>query len=845
MESLTVFVYHATAHKSSIRLYVLINGEKQIIKCLYDPFCLVGPIEDKGGNSEKIKGFINDLDPETRDGVVVVKNKGCFFGADYTRSEYYKITSRFRSYIKPPSDTKKYEAGISSILQFQSRIGSPLFLSHFSMECIKTPGIWICRNINSIKILKPKHECIDCLYFDIETFIDETNSVEIFQISMRFVTTAGAENYVLSLKVKEEQGMFHETFDNIKESYTLINCISEKQLLEYFYRLIIKKKPVFLIGYNIYGFDLNHLYNCTVKNSLTQVSESGKVYRIKKTLEFFVDSDYDIVYTKKIATWGIDYALYIDSAISVDVFKVIRENYSLANYKLNSVAKHFLGNDICKTDMSYMEVNDCYIKGKNLPKVAWYCMVDSILVHKLFEKLHMFHILKSLCNLTYTDAVSILMGGVSKKIFNMFYIFLTEKNIILNYEDNKLIEEEFLGGRVFEPIIGYYKNVISLDFTSLYPSIIMAYNLCPFSFIKAEKIKYIDEEKYQTIKISDSQTYYFYKKEYIAGYTPTLIEKLLKKRKSVREKMALASGLEKIILDKEQWSLKILANSIYGVMACYKIKDSIGFLPIASSITYLGRESVLRAKNYIATLNKGQVFYGDTDSCYIVLGKQQTVSRCFEIGKEIENDFLKNKIFPSPMSLVFEKDVYEDFILLAKKKYIYTSQHKKGILSKGTLLVRRNDCLFIKNVYEAVVRKIFETGNYEDVKKCIFLESEKVKSAPADHFISTTSINLNTKTSTPQKMLYYRIRDRGETLPVHRIQYIVIGRNKLQYETLEYILKNNIDIDYEYYIDYLINPLRQIMNIVFSTKLSRKCILELIRGGEIKQKKITDFFKIY
>lgn len=842
MESLTAFIYHASAHKAGINLYTLIDGEKRIIKCPFTPHCFVGPIGRGIDNLEQIENILNTQDLEAQEGAEIEKGIARFFGADCTRLDYYKITTQRRNAIKILPPMKKYDAEISPILQFQSRITTSLFLSHFSIECAKATDHWVCRNIDSIKLLKPKSESVDCLHFDIETFCDEAEDVEIFQISMRFVTAKCIENFVLSLKVEDRQGVYHQAFDGVVEEYMLINCISERQLLEYFYRLIIKKKPVFLIGYNIYGFDLKHLYNCTVKHSFTHIIEGGRRYNIKTKLEYFTDCNYDIVYTKKNSTWGVDYALYIDSAISLDVFKIVRENYSLADYKLNSVAKHFLGNYICKTDMSYTEINNSFLRGENLQRVAWYCMVDSILVHKLFDKLHIFHILKSLCNLTYTDLPSLLMGGVSKKIFNMFYIFLKNENVLLNYEDNKMKEEPFLGGRVFEPIVGHYKNVISLDFTSLYPSIIMAYNLCPFTFIGPSAAAKVDMNKYQTIKIGDSQTYHFYKREYVAGYTPTLIEKLLKERKDVKEKMASASGLEKIILDKEQASLKILANSIYGVMACYKIKDSIGFLPIASTITFLGREAVLRAKNHISTLERGEVFYGDTDSCYIVLGNLYTIPECFAIGEEIERDFFEKKIFPAPMTLVFERDVYVDFILLAKKRYIYTSLNKEGILSKGTLLVRRNNCLFIKNVYESVIKCIFGGASLDDIKNIIFLKGREVNLLPPNNFISTASINLKTKFDTPQKMLYYRIRDRGETLPVHRLQYIIIGRKKLEYETLEYILRNNIKIDHGYYIEYLINPLRQLINIVFKLELSRKCISQLLECGKIKQLKIADFF---
>ncbi|KAK7071396.1 hypothetical protein SK128_012825 [Halocaridina rubra] len=362
--------------------------------------------------------------------------------------------------------------------------------------------------------------------------------------------------------------------------------------------------------------------------------------------------------------------------------------------------------------------------------------------------------------------------------------------------------------------------------------IILAYNLCPSTFLSESEAARYSPDSYCTI-VNDDKRYRFLKKEVKEGYLPSLVSQLLADRKTTKSQMARANGVERVVLDKRQTAFKLMANSVYGVMASCITSKSIGFEPVAASITAVGRSSVVKAQLCIDDVLKGRgkVFYGDTDSCYVALSEPGlSVEGAQEIGRWIEKTVHEMKVFPSPMYLSFEEDVHVHYILLAKKRYLYTSLSGDGIKSKGTMLARRSQCKIIKEIYTNVIQRIFDGDvSLEDTLTFIADQFKGVRQRSVDDFVCTVGINMNTKTVTPQQELYRRMVQRKEHLPVHRMQYVVIGMDNLIYETKNYIVKNDVEICYGYYERFLLNPLLQLLKIVFGADFNQKSLKNAIR----------------
>lgn len=122
--------------------------------------------------------------------------------------------------------------------------------------------------------------------------------------------------------------------------------------------------------------------------------------------------------------------------------------------------------------------------------------------------------------------------------------------------------EKYEGAVVIEPIRGFYQDPVAiLDFASLYPSIMMAHNLCYSTLIPPFKLKDLDVSQYERTPNGD----YFVKKSVKKGVLPVILEELVQARKKVKAELTRTTDpvLTKL-LDSRQQALKVSANSVYG-----------------------------------------------------------------------------------------------------------------------------------------------------------------------------------------------------------------------------------------------------------------------------------------
>ena len=122
--------------------------------------------------------------------------------------------------------------------------------------------------------------------------------------------------------------------------------------------------------------------------------------------------------------------------------------------------------------------------------------------------------------------------------------------------------EDYEGATVIEPVRGYYSNPIAtLDFSSLYPSIMMAHNLCYTTLLNPRDKDKLSEDLY----IRTPSVNYFVKASVRKGLLPEILEALLAARKKAKQDMAVETDpLRCKVLDGRQLALKISANSVYG-----------------------------------------------------------------------------------------------------------------------------------------------------------------------------------------------------------------------------------------------------------------------------------------
>lgn len=159
--------------------------------------------------------------------------------------------------------------------------------------------------------------------------------------------------------------------------------------------------------------------------------------------------------------------------------------------------------------------------------------------------------------------------------------------------------DEFEGATVIEPIKGYYDVPIStLDFSSLYPSIMIAHNLCYTTLVRSKEnlpIASSDSEPDYTVTPSGN---YFVKANVRRGILPEILDNLLKARKRAKEMMKSEKDPFRYkVLDGRQLALKISANSVYGFTGA-----QVGKLPcleISQSVTSFGRTMIEKTKQIV------------------------------------------------------------------------------------------------------------------------------------------------------------------------------------------------------------------------------------------------------
>uniref|UniRef100_A0A3Q2DKD5 DNA polymerase zeta catalytic subunit n=1 Tax=Cyprinodon variegatus TaxID=28743 RepID=A0A3Q2DKD5_CYPVA len=300
---------------------------------------------------------------------------------------------------------------------------------------------------------------------------------------------------------------------------------------------------------------------------------------------------------------------------------------------------------------------------------------------------------------------------------------------------------------VMEPESRFYSNsVVVLDFQSLYPSIVIAYNYCFSTCLgHVDSLGTPDEFRFgctslrvppellhqlrNDITVSPSGIA-FVKSSVRKGVLPSMLEEILNTRIMVKQSMKTYKQDKALmrLLDARQLGLKLIANVTFG----YTAANYSGRMPsveVGDSIVHKARETLERAIKLVNDTKKwgARVVYGDTDSMFVLL-KGATKEQAFKIGQEIAEAVTATN--PKPVKLKFEK-VYLPCVLQTKKRYVgymYESldQKEPTFDAKGIETVRRDGCPAVSKILERSIKLLFETRDISQVKQFVQRQCAKV-----------------------------------------------------------------------------------------------------------------------
>ena len=498
----------------------------------------------------------------------------------------------------------------------------------------------------------------------------------------------------------------------------------EAEMLIAFSNFIRSYDPDFITGYNIVNFD--NYYTLMRASALAGCSDVARQWGRGK---FMCTPKKKFSQSKQ--TGGREYwDVKIVGREFLDIFAICKIDHKLRSYKLDEVAAHFLGTR--KIEIRYDDIPNMCKTPEGRKRLAVYCVKDAYLPLQLCLKLSKLQNTISLSYVTGAPINHILNRGQQIRCLNII-VRCARKRTPRLYVPDRSVEhtEGFKGAVVIDPIKGYYENpVIVMDFASLYPSIMIANNMCFSTKITradARREKLTQGEDYLAVRDfkREGDTFEYIDKEDDVcflikrkGILPEILETLLANRKIYKKKMKKAKEgtLDHGVANGMQLALKICANSVYGFSGA-----SRGVLTdpeISSSVTKRGRGMTNEASWYAETKFTGtRTVYGDTDSIFIELdatvcptdgkSEEEVIARAKEWGDVISSAITKD-CFRAPNDLEYEKCFYP-FLLKGKKRYAglkFEPGKKTKMDIKGFECVRRDYAPFVSSTQLTVFQKL-------------------------------------------------------------------------------------------------------------------------------------------
>jgi DNA polymerase delta subunit 1 len=540
------------------------DGKSVCVTTTFDPYFFVKL--PRGTTDQDVKRLYNDICRLKKDhvtGYSLTKQKDVwgfqnneefhFMHLNFKSLEHRRKVNSIFMYNNEFRQYHVYESNIDPVLRLMHRTGiqstgwldtgDTCVRSHLAKTDI---DLWC----NDWSTLKPV-ERDDIAPFVVASFDIECNSSTgkfpdpnvpddaCFQIAISLCKFGNDEPYEkVCLCYKKTDGPDVISFD------------TEKEMLMAFKQYMNEKDIDIMTGWNIFGFDLEYIYK-----RAAMVGCGIDFYQLSKLR----DTECHLV-MKKLSSSALGdnflKLLPMPGRFIFDMFHEVKKGYKLDSYSLNNVSKLYLGDQ--KIDMAPKEMFARFLEGdpKKLYEVAEYCIKDTLLPHKLMKKMCILLNLIEMAKATWVPVSFLVERGQQIKVFSQ----LSKKARELGYmvptiKYGSLPEEQYEGATVLEAQKGaYYTPITALDFEALYPSIMMAHNLCYSTYVMDER-RYgnIEGITYETFNIGN-KTYKF--AQDVPSLLPAILAELKQFRKKAKRDMAAATGYMKEVYNGKQLAYK-------------------------------------------------------------------------------------------------------------------------------------------------------------------------------------------------------------------------------------------------------------------------------------------------
>jgi len=546
----------------------------------------------------------------------------------------------------------------------------------------------VCVSANSIEPLEGDKEFVPkILAYDIETSDRELGKGDIFMISLY------GEDFQKVLTWKKCKD---------KQDYVEF-CDDEADMLEKFVKYVNEYSPDILTGYFSDGFDLPYLKGVAQRNGVALI--------------LGVDGRGPSFTRGRIPSGKIAGIVHVDLYRFIDaVFAQYLQSETLS---LNEVAKELVGEE--KEDFDFVRLAN--MKDSDWKDFFSYNMQDSAVTYKLAQKI--WPDIEEFSKIVKEPLFDVTRDRMSAHVENYLlhnldrFNEVAEKRPLHNEIGERKAQGKYEGAFVFEPVPGFYEDLVMFDFTSMYASVIVSYNLSKATFIGDLAARGTPSSVGTKVPSSSGE---FSKKK---GFFPEMLEEVIETRKKYKKEYAKSpTGM----LRARSNAYKLLANAAYGYQgffgARYYCREA------AAATARLAKENILSAIDNIEK-NGHKIIYSDTDSIAFLRGDKSKDDVLKFLGEINEN-------LPGIMELDLE-DFYPRGLFVAKrgsstgakKKYALLDEKNK-IKIRGFETVRRDWCRLTRNLQSEVLNKILKDGNEKAALELVKDVIKKLKDRSVD-----------------------------------------------------------------------------------------------------------------
>lgn len=498
-----------------------------------------------------------------------------------------------------------------------------------------------------------------------------------------------AKHPVIAITCKNNQSRMYnvwglDQYEVKSDDITYFYCTDEEALLNSFLNWWQANCPDIVTGWNIQMFDIPYIINrCNVLFS-DDTAKRISPWKLVKAREVRTISGSESVYDIE----GVSQLDYLD------LFRKFGKQTfgEQESYKLDHIAHVVLD----ERKLSYDEYGSLHALYKNdFQKFIDYNIKDVSLVERIEDKLGLITLALTMAYQSKSNYNAVF--GTTGIWDSIIYNELLKKNVVIppKYSIDESGKTSIVGGYVKDPKVGSHEWVVSFDLNSLYPNLIVQYNMSP------ETMCFDDDTD-----VTKCPNGAMFRKD-VQGIIPNVIQKFYNDRVEFKKQMLVAKQryekepsreLENEIaaLDNKQMAIKILMNSLYGALAnkYFRYFDQ----KIAEGVTTSGQRAIkccetsvnMEINRLLETQNVDYVIAIDTDSLYINMAPL--------VAKMNPKDPVKflDKVCRDHFEKVFEKA----YAKLAEETNAYSNRmimKREAIASRGIWLAKKRYILYVQN----------------------------------------------------------------------------------------------------------------------------------------------------